>query len=83
MNFEEFEHLARLHMAGSLDAEEERHFEQARHEFGEKAEAFITECSRLNAVIALSLPPHPPRPETKEKLLSTIRKALAEGGDSQ
>jgi anti-sigma-K factor RskA len=82
MNFEEFEHLARLYVVGALDEDEMDRFVEARREFGEKAEAAITEFRRLNSVFALSLRPHAPKPETKHKLLDKIRESLGFGGDN-
>src|SRR5437870_4404809 len=85
MSFEEFQHLARLYVVGALDEEEMERFVEARREFGERAETAINEFRRLNSVFALSLRPHAPHPETKEKLLAKIRDAMnrnASGGDS-
>jgi|SRR5215210_5442074 len=76
MNFDEFEHLARLYVVGALDEEEMDRFIEARRQFGEKAEASINEFRRLNSVFALSLRPHAPRPETKGTLLQRIHDAL-------
>ena len=81
MNFEEFENKARLYVVGAIDDDDLDAFRQARREFGERAEDFISECRKLNAVFALSLRPRPPRPETREKLLAQIREAMANNGN--
>jgi len=73
MNYEDFQHLARLFVVGSLDEDEMEEFQTGRRLFGTRAEEFITECRDLNAIFALSLRPHPPKPETKAKLLARIR----------
>lgn len=76
MNFDQFENLARLYVVGALDSEELDEFAAARKEFGERAECFVNECRKLNSVFALSLRPHPPRPEIKRRLLEQIREAM-------
>jgi hypothetical protein len=87
MNFEEFENLARLYVVGSLENGEEEAFQEARRDFGDRAERTIAEFRQLNSVFALSLQPHPPHPDTKRKLLQAIRQSMHEGrgadGDSQ
>lgn len=80
MNFDEFEHLARLYVVGALDEEEMDRFIEARRHFGDRAETSINEFRRLNSVFALSLRPHAPRPETKNSLLRRIHDAI-EGDD--
>jgi hypothetical protein len=76
MNFEEFENLARLHVVGALEEDEEAHFEAAREGFGQRGEELIAEFCKLNSVFALSLRPHPPHPDTKRKLLQAIRRSI-------
>ena len=66
MNFEDFEHLARLYVVGVLDDEELEQFREARREFGERAEDYIRECRNLSAAFALSLRPRAAQPATKE-----------------
>ena len=87
MNFEEFENKARLYVVGALEADEMPEFAAARQEFGERAESLINDCRKLNAVFALSLRPHAPRPETKQRLLDEIRQSLKNnvlsGGNSE
>jgi hypothetical protein len=86
MNFEEFENLARLYVVGALEDGEEEAFQEARRDFGDRAENTIAEYRQLNSVFALSLRPHPPHPDTKRKLLQAIRQSMHEGrgpnGDS-
>jgi anti-sigma-K factor RskA len=76
MNFEEFENLARLYVVGALEDGEEEAFQEARIDFGERAEDLIAEFRQLNSVFALSLQPHPPHPDTKRKLLQAIRQSI-------
>jgi hypothetical protein len=73
MNFEEFQHFARLYVVGALDAEEAALFEAARRAFGSRAEDFVRECRKLNAAFALSLHPRPPRENARKKLMSLIQ----------
>jgi hypothetical protein len=75
MMFEEFQHLARLSVVGALDAQEQMQFEAGRRAFGLKAERFLKECRKLNAVFALSLSPCAPDPRTKARLFAKIRAA--------
>ncbi|MEA3187030.1 MAG: hypothetical protein QOD99_860 [Chthoniobacter sp.] len=82
MNFEEFENKARLYVVGALEAEEFDEFAERRRQFGERAEAFINECRKLNSVFALSLRPHAPKPETRARLLEQIRETMKENGFS-
>jgi hypothetical protein len=79
MNFEEFENLARLYVVGALEDGEEEAFQEARQEFGTRAEDLIAEFHQLNSVFALSLRPHPPHPDTKRKLLRAIRQSMHGG----
>lgn len=72
MNFEEFQHLARLYIVGALDPDELAQFQAGRLEFAADAEAFIAECRKLNAVFALSLHPCEPDPRTKARLFARI-----------
>jgi len=86
MKFEEFEKLARLYVVGALEDGEEEAFEEARQDFGERAEEILAQFHQLNSVFALSLRPHPPHPDTKRKLLEAIRQSMhgpqPAGGDS-
>jgi hypothetical protein len=76
MNFEEFENLARLYVVGAIEDGEEEAFQEAREEFGDRAEELIAEFRQLNSIFALSLRPHPPHPDTKGKLLQAIRQSM-------
>jgi hypothetical protein len=73
MSFDEFQNLARLHVLGALDADEEAVFQEGRREFGEQAEKFLHECERLASAFALSLTPQRPAPEARKDLLARIR----------
>lgn len=75
MQFEEFQHLARLSIIGKLDPDELEQFEAGRREFGARAEACINECRKLETLLALSLCPCEPDPMTKEKLFAKIRQS--------
>ncbi|MCX6968478.1 MAG: hypothetical protein NTZ46_12025 [Verrucomicrobia bacterium] len=77
MNFEEFQHLARLSIVGVLDPDEMAQFQAGRLEFGRKAEKFLDECRKLNAVFALSLRPCEPDPRTKARLFAKIKRTPA------
>ena len=82
MNFEEFQHLARLSIVGALDPDELAEFEAGRLEFGAEAEVFIHECRKLNVVFALSLHPCEPDPRTKARILARITgKPIRRRGD--
>ena len=76
MNYEEFQHLARLFIVGSLDEEEMERFCTGRMQFGSRAEDFIVECKNLNTLFALSLRPMPPSPAVKRRLLDQIKNGL-------
>jgi hypothetical protein len=80
MSFEQFENQARLYVVGALDDAETAAFQAARAHFGERAEAFISECRKLNAAFALSLRPRAPKVDAKERLMSLIQKSLGERG---
>ena len=72
MTFEEFQHLARLSVVGTLDADEEALFEAGRRQFGEAAACLLRESLQLSAALALSLPPREPNPDTKRRLMARI-----------
>jgi hypothetical protein len=74
MSFEEFQNQARLYVIGALDSGETDVFEQARKEFGQQAENYITECYNMNEAFALSLRPARASDDLKEKLMSMVRK---------
>ncbi len=79
MNFEEFQNRARLYVIGALENGESREFEEARREFGQKAEDFITECYRLHEAFALSLRPAKSSDALKERLMKMVRERKASG----
>jgi hypothetical protein len=83
MTFEEFESLAGLYVVGALEDGEEEAFQEARKDYGERAEQLIAEFRQLNSVFALSLRPHPPHPDTKRKLLQAIRQSLHGGAEPE
>jgi hypothetical protein len=73
MSFEDFQNRARLFVIGALDADEIPEFEQARREFGEKAEAFIAECYSLSEAFALSLKPAKASDQIKTRLMEMVK----------
>ncbi len=79
MTFEDFEKRARLHAVGALEDEEVEVFEQARKEFGVRAEDYIQTCQNLGAAFALSLHPQPPALNARERLMSLICRAICGG----
>ena len=80
MSFEEFQNRARLYVIGALEDGENLDFENARAEFGQKAEDFITECYQLHEAFALSLRPAKASDTLKERLMKMVReKKLSDG----
>ena len=73
MSFEEFQNGARLYVIGALEADETENFEEARKEFGQKAEDFIAECYNLHEAFALSLRPEKSSDSIKQRLMSMVR----------
>ena len=73
MNFEEFQNRARLYVIGALEDGETEEFEQARVQFGQEAENFITECYRLHEAFALSLRPAKSSYALKNRLMQMVR----------
>ncbi len=73
MSFEEFQNRARLYVIGALEDGENLDFEEARAEFGQKAEDFITECYQLHEAFALSLRPAKASDVLKERLMKMVR----------
>ncbi len=78
MKYEEFQHLARLYVLGSLDPDEMEQFRAGRALFGPKGEAYIDHCRKLAVALALSLKPVAPHPDTKKKLMDQIRASKKE-----
>lgn len=73
MNFEEFQNRSRLYVIGALEQDELDQFEQARKDFGQKAEDFIGECYALHEAFALSLQPAKSSAALKDRLMSRVR----------
>ncbi|PYK74234.1 MAG: hypothetical protein DME42_04975 [Verrucomicrobia bacterium] len=73
MSFEDFQNRTRLFVIGALEADEMAEFEQARREFGEKAEAFIAECYSLSEAFALSLKPAKASDQIKTRLMEMVK----------
>ena len=73
MSFEEFQNRARLYVIGALEPEESEEFEQARREYAQKAEDFITQCYDLHEAFALSLKPEKTSNDIKDRLMSMVR----------
>ena len=73
MNFEEFQNRARLYVIGALEDGETEEFEQARVQFGQEAEDFITKCYRLHEAFALSLRPAKSSDALKNRLMQMVR----------
>jgi hypothetical protein len=77
MSFEEFQNRARLFVVGALEPDELAEFEQARREFGAKAEAFVTECYSLSEAFALSLKPAKASNQIKTRLMEMVKNRQA------
>ena len=73
MNFEEFQNRARLYVIGALEDGETEEFEQAKVQFGQEAENFITKCYRLHEAFALSLRPAKSSDALKNRLMQMVR----------
>ncbi len=73
MSFEEFQNRSRLYVIGALEGDELEAFEEARKEFGQKAEDFIGECYALHEAFALSLKPAKSSSALKERLMAMVR----------
>lgn len=73
MSFEEFQNQSRLYVIGALEPEETEAFEQARKDFGQKAEDYIAECYNMHEAFALSLRPAKSSDALKERLMSMVR----------
>lgn len=73
MSFEEFQNRARIYVIGALEDGEVREFEEARRDYGQQAEDFITECYRLHEALALSLKPAKSSDALKERLMKMVR----------
>jgi len=73
MSFDEFQNQSRLYVIGALEPEETEAFEQARKDFGQKAEDYITECYNMHEAFALSLRPAKSSDALKDRLMSMVR----------
>jgi hypothetical protein len=73
MSFEDFQNRARLYVIGALEPNELDEFEEARKEWGQKAEDFIGECYALHEAFALSLRPAKSSAAMKERLMARVR----------
>jgi hypothetical protein len=73
MSFDEFQNQSRLYVIGALEPEETEAFEQARKDFGQKAEDYIAECYTMHEAFALSLRPAKSSDALKERLMSMVR----------
>jgi hypothetical protein len=73
MSFDEFQNQSRLYVIGALEPEETEAFEQARKDFGQKAEDFIAECYTMHEAFALSLRPAKSSDALKERLMTMVR----------
>jgi hypothetical protein len=73
MSFDQYQNQARLYVIGALEPEELEEFEQARKDFGQRAEDYITECYSMHEAFALSLRPEKSSDALKERLMSMVR----------
>ena len=73
MSYNEFQNQSRLYVIGALEPEELEQFEQARKDFGQKAEDFIGECYTMHEAFALSLRPAKSSDALKDRLMSMVR----------
>lgn len=79
MSFDEFQNRARLYVIGALENGGTQEFEEARAEFGQNAEDFITECYRLHEAFALSLRPAKSSDALKDRLMKMVRERKQDG----
>ena len=73
MSFDEFQNQSRLYVIGALEPEELEEFEEARKDFGQKAEDFIGECYSMHEAFALSLRPAKSSDALKSRLMDMVR----------
>ena len=73
MSFDEFQNQSRLYVIGALEPEEIEAFEEARKDFGQKAEDYIAECYNMHEAFALSLRPAKSSDALKQRLMSMVR----------
>ncbi len=79
MSFDEFQNQARLYVIGALENGECHDFEDARRNFGQPAEDFVTECYRLHEAFALSLKPAKSSDALKDRLMKMVRERKPQG----
>ena len=72
MNFEEFQKQAPLYVLGALEPAEMKELEDARKQFGQKADDSIRDCQALCEAFALSLRPVKSSAALKERLMSMV-----------
>ena len=80
MTFEEFQNRARLYVIGALYPQELDEFEQAKRQFGPRAQSFIRECYALRDAFALSLRPREAQTALNQRVLSMARTTAATAG---
>jgi hypothetical protein len=80
MSFEEFQNRARLYVIGALEPDETDEFEQARRQFGQKAEEAIGQCYALHEAFALSLRPAKTSTALKDRLMQMVRERKGSDG---
>jgi hypothetical protein len=73
MSFDEFQNQSRLYVIGALEPDETEAFEQARKDFGQKAEDYIAECYNMHEAFALSLRPAKSSDALKDRLMAMVR----------
>jgi hypothetical protein len=73
MSFDEFQNQSRLYVIGALEPEELEPFEEARKDFGQKAEDFISKCYSMHEAFALSLRPAKSSDALKDRLMTMVR----------
>ena len=73
MSFDEFQNQSRLYVIGALEPEETEAFEDARKDFGQKAEDYIAECYTMHEAFALSLRPAKSSDALKDRLMAMVR----------
>jgi hypothetical protein len=79
MSFDEFQNRSRLYVIGALESDDLEEFEEARKEFGQKGEDFISECYGLHEAFALSLRPAKASSSIKDRLMTMVRQKQQRG----
>jgi len=73
MSFDEFQNQARLYVIGALEPDELEAFEEARKDFGQQGEDFISKCYSMHEAFALSLRPAKSSDALKSRLMDMVR----------